>query len=54
MKIESEADAQKCIITLHKRGPGTVVISSSALGQPDKSLSSYASRTLESKLFCVL
>jgi len=48
MKIESEADAQKCIITLHKRGPGTVVISSSALGQPDKSLSSYASRTLES------
>ena len=49
MKIKSETDAQKCIINLHKRGPNTVVISSSTLGKPNKSLSSYASRTLESK-----
>ena len=44
LKIETEADIQKCIISLHSKGPSSVVIESST---NNENSNLYGSRTLE-------
>nr|XP_039270015.1 pyridoxal kinase-like [Styela clava] len=44
MKIKNESDALKCMQVLHERGPNTVVLSSTELGESGKHMMCYCSR----------